>query len=133
MTIGLDHFRASMLLAIVERKLGYSFAGEDIYINVAGGLVIDEPATDLGVILAVVSCLKNMAVPPDVTVFGEVGLSGEIRSVAQSLARLKEAHSLGFKRVILPEGNLSHLEKGNMPDINLIGVRNIKQALNVIF
>lgn len=133
MTVGLDHFRASMLLAIVERKLGYSFAGEDIYLNVAGGLLIDEPAGDLGVILAVVSCLKNKAMPPDVSVFGEVGLSGEIRSVNQPLARLKEAHSLGFKRVILPEGNLSHLEKKDMPDINLIGVKNIKQALNIIF
>ena len=133
MTVGLDHFRASMLLAIVERKLGYSFAGEDIYLNVAGGLLIDEPAGDLGVILAVVSCLKNKAVPPDVSVFGEVGLSGEIRSVNQPLARLKEAHSMGFKRIILPEGNLSHLEKKDIPDINLMGVKNIKQALNIIF
>lgn len=133
MTVGLDHFRASMLLAIVERKLGYSFAGEDIYLNVAGGLLIDEPAGDLGVILAVVSCLKNKAMPPDVSVFGEVGLSGEIRSVNQPLARLKEAHSLGFKRIILPEGNLSHLEKKDMPDINLMGVKNIKHALNIIF
>jgi len=133
MTVGLDHFRASMLLAIVERKLGYSFAGEDIYLNVAGGLLIDEPAGDLGVILAVVSCLKNKAMPPDVSVFGEVGLSGEIRSVNQPLARLKEAHSLGFKRIILPEGNLSHLDKKDMPDINLMGVKNIKQALNIIF
>ncbi len=133
MTVGLDHFRASMLLAIVERKLGYSFAGEDIYLNVAGGLLIDEPAGDLGVILAVVSCLKNKAMPPDVSVFGEVGLSGEIRSVNQPLARLKEAHSMGFKRIILPEGNLSHLEKKDIPDINLMGVKNIKQALNIIF
>ena len=133
MTVGLDHFRASMLLAIVERKLGFSFAGEDIYLNVAGGLAIDEPASDLGVILAVVSCLKNKAMPPDISVFGEVGLSGEVRSVSQPLARLKEAHSLGFKRVLLPEGNLGHLKKEEMPDINLMGVKNIKQALNIIF
>lgn len=133
MTIGLDHFRASMLLAIVERKLGYSFAGEDIYLNVAGGLTIDEPAADLGAILSVVSCLKNKAIPPDVSVFGEVGLSGEIRSVSQPMARLKEALSLGFKRIILPEGNLSHMEKEDMPGIELIGVNNVKQALNIIF
>ncbi len=133
MTIGLDHFRTSMLLAIVERRLGYSFAGEDIYLNVAGGLVADEPATDLAVVLAVVSCLKNKAVPPDVTVFGEVGLSGEIRSVSQPLARLKEAYSLGFKRVVFPEGNLSQLEKEDRPDIDLIGVNNVKQALSIIF
>lgn len=133
MTIGLDHYRAAMLLAIVEKKLGFSFAGEDIYINVAGGLAIDEPATDLAVIMAVVSCLKNKAIPPDVIVFGEVGLSGEIRSISQPLLRLKEAHRLGFKTVILPQGNLSQLEKEDIPDINLRGVQNIKQALGIIF
>jgi len=133
MTVGVDHFRVSMLLAIIEKKLGYSFDGEDIYLNVAGGLVIDEPAVDLGVVLAVVSCLKNKAIPPDVSVFGEVGLSGEIRSVGQPLARIKEASSLGFKRLILPKGNLSGLDKNDIPHINLIDVENIKEALNNIF
>jgi DNA repair protein RadA/Sms len=133
MTIGLDHFRAAMLLAIVEKKLGLSFGGEDIYLNVAGGLVIDEPATDLGVIMAVVSCLKNKAVPSSVCVFGEVGLSGEIRSVNQPLARLKEAHSLGFETVILPKGNISLLEKEDLPKINLRGVQNVREALKLIF
>jgi DNA repair protein RadA/Sms len=133
MTIGLDHFRVAMLLAIVERKLGFSFAGEDVYINVAGGLAIDEPAADLGVIMAVISCLKNKVIPPDVTVFGEAGLSGEIRSVSQPLARLKEAHSLGFQTVIMPQGNLSQLDKKDTPDMNLQGVQSVKQALNIIF
>jgi len=133
MTIGLDHFRVAMLLAIIEKKLGFSFAGEDIYINVAGGLLIEEPATDLGVIMAVVSCLKNKVIPPEVTVFGEAGLSGEIRSVSQPLARLKEAHSLGFQTVIMPQSNLSHLEKEDIPDMKLVGVQNIKQALRIIF
>jgi len=132
MTIGLDHFRVAMLLAIVEKKLGFSFAGEDVYINVAGGLTLDEPAADLGVIAAVVSCLKNKAIPHDVIVFGEVGLSGEIRSISQPLSRVKEASSLGFKTVIMPQGNLSHLEKENVPDINLLGAKNIKQALGFI-
>lgn len=133
MTIGLDHFRAAMLLAIVEKRLGYSFAGEDIYINVAGGLVIDEPAADLGVIMAVVSCLKNKAVPLGFTFFGEVGLSGEIRSVGQPLARLKEARSLGFQTVILPQGNLSQIGEDDRPEMSLLGVQNIKQALKIIF
>ena len=133
MTIGLDHFRVAMLLAIIEKKLGFSFAGEDIYINVAGGLLIEEPATDLGVIMAVVSCLKNKTIPPEVTVFGEAGLSGEIRSVSQPLARLKEAHSLGFQTIIMPQGNLSHLDKEDIPDMKLVGVQNIKQALRIIF
>jgi len=83
--------------------------------------------------MAVVSCLKNKVIPADVTVFGEAGLSGEIRSVGQPLARLKEAHSLGFQTVIMPQGNLSQLDKKDTPDMNLQGVQNVKQALNIIF
>jgi len=133
MTIGLDHFRTAMLLAIVEKKLGFSFAGEDIYLNVAGGLTLNEPAADLGVVMAVISCLKNKAIPSDVSIFGEVGLSGEVRSVSQPLARLKEAHSLGFKTIILPQGNLSHIEEKERKKMSLLGVRNLKQAINHIF
>ena len=133
MTVGLDHFRTAMLLALVERKLGYSFAGEDVYLNVPGGLNLEEPATDLAVIMAVVSCVKNKAIPPDVTIFGEVGLSGEIRSVNQPLARLKEAHSLGFKRAILPTGSVSQADRGDVPDIQLLEVKNIREASHIIF
>jgi len=133
MTVGLDHFRAAMLLAIVEKKLGFSFAGEDIYLNVAGGLDIEEPATDLGVILAVVSCLKNRAVPPAMAAFGEVGLSGEIRSVGQALARVKEAGSLGFESVILPQGNIALLQKEDLAGVRLLGVKNIQEAIDKVF
>ncbi len=133
MTIGLDHFRASMLLAVVERKLGYSFGGEDIYLNVAGGLAIEEPAADLGVVMAAVSCLKNKALPRDAVVFGEVGLSGEIRSVGSPLARIKEAVSLGFKTVILPRGNMVSLEKEGVDKARLLGVLNIREAVQVAF
>jgi DNA repair protein RadA/Sms len=133
MSVGLDHFRAAMLLAIVEKKLGYSFSGEDIYLNVAGGLVIEEPATDLGVILAAVSCLKNRPVPSGMVTFGEVGLSGEIRSVGQALARVKEAASLGFEMIILPQGNIALLEKEDLPGVRLVGVKNIKEATDKVF
>ncbi len=133
MSVGLDHFRAAMLLAIVEKKLGYSFSGEDIYLNVAGGLVIEEPATDLGVILAAVSCLKNRPVPSGMVTFGEVGLSGEIRSVGQALARVKEASSLGFETIILPQGNIALLEKEDLPGVRLVGVKNIKDAVDKVF
>jgi DNA repair protein RadA/Sms len=133
MTIGLDHFRVAMLLAIIEKKLGLSFAGEDIYINVAGGLSIEEPATDLGVVMAVASCLKNKAIPSEVSVFGEVGLSGEVRSVGQPLARVKESHSLGFQTVILPQGSFVQISKEDVPPVKLIGVENIRQALKIIF
>ena len=133
MTIGLDHYRTAMLLALVEKKAGYSFAGEDIYLNVAGGMSIDEPAVDLGVIMAVVSSLKNMALPQDMAFFGEVGLSGEIRSVGQPLARIKEAHALGFGTVLLPAGNLSALDKKDLPAIQCLGAKTVREALDMVF
>jgi len=133
MTIGLDHFRTAMLLAVVEKKLGYGFGGEDIHLNVAGGLTIDEPAADLGVVTAVISCIKNKAVPAAMTVLGEIGLSGEIRSVSQPLARIKEAASLGYNSIILPKGNIDALKKEKIQGINLYGAKNIKEALGLIF
>ncbi|MBP1659682.1 MAG: lon2 2 [Candidatus Aminicenantes bacterium] len=133
MTIGLDHYRAAMLLALVEKKAGFSFAGEDIYINVAGGMSIDEPAVDLGVVMAVVSSLKNIPLPQDMAFFGEVGLSGEIRSVSQPLVRIKEAQALGFKTVLLPSGNLSALDRTDLPEIECLGVRTVREALQGVF
>ncbi|MFC2158246.1 DNA repair protein RadA [Acidobacteriota bacterium] len=133
MTVGLDHFRTSMLLAIAEKKLGFSFAGEDVYLNVAGGLSVDEPAVDLGALAAVVSSLRSRAVPAEMAVFGEVGLSGEIRSVNQPLFRAKEAASLGFKTIILPAGNLPQVKKEIASNIDLLGVKGIKEALDYIF
>ena len=133
MTIGLDHYRAAMLLALVEKKAGYSFAGEDIYLNVAGGISIDEPAVDLGVVMAVVSSLKNVPLPQDMVFFGEVGLSGEIRSVNQPLVRIKEAHSLGFGTVLLPAGSLAGLDKQDLPEIQCVGVKTVRQALDHVF
>jgi DNA repair protein RadA/Sms len=133
MTIGLDHFRTAMLLAVIERKLGFGFAGEDIYLNVAGWLSLDEPAVDMAAVAAVVSCLKNKPLPPDYALFGEVGLSGEVRSVSQPLARIKEAVSLGFRTVILPKGNLSQLEKNGIADVTLTGVSSVKEAMGIIF
>lgn len=133
MSIGLDHHRTAMLLALVEKKVGYSFAGEDIYINVAGGMTIDEPAVDLGVVMAVVSSLKNVPLPPDMAFFGEVGLSGEVRSVGQPLARIKEAGSLGFGTVLLPAGNMAALDKADLHGIQGLGVRTVREALQHVF
>ncbi len=134
MSIGLDKYRVAMLLAVVEKKLGLSFGGQDVHLNVAGGLSITEPAADLGVMAAVVSCIKNRSMPKDMTVLGEVGLSGEIRSVSQPAARIKESGALGFKSMVLPEGNLSGLKKeSGFDNIKLIGVKHIKQVLDYIF
>ncbi len=133
MSIGLDHYRTSMLLALVEKKLGWSFAGEDIYLNVAGGMTIDEPAADLGVVMAVVSSMKNVPLPKDMTFFGEVGLSGEIRSVSQPLARIKEAQTLGFGSIVVPAGNLEALDRADLPAIQCLGAKTVKQALQYVF
>ncbi len=132
MSVGLDHFRTAMLLAVVEKKLGYSFAGEDIYLNVAGGVSIEEPAADLGIVLSVVSGLKNVAAPKGLVAFGEVGLSGEVRSVGQAAARIREASSLGFETVVLPQGNLAGLEKEPLPDIRLVGVPSLRKAVDLV-
>jgi DNA repair protein RadA/Sms len=133
MTLGLDHFRTAMLLALVEKRLGFHFGGQDVYLNVAGGLQIEEPAADLGVVAAVVSGLKNIAIARGIAVFGEVGLSGEIRSVGLPLARVKEAQSLGFETVILPQGNVAALEKEKPSGLQLLGVANVQQALKILF
>lgn len=133
MSIGLDHYRVSMLLALVEKKIGYSFAGEDIYLNVAGGLEVDEPAADLGVVLSVISSIKNVPLPREMAVFGEVGLSGEVRSVSQPLARVKEARSLGFETVLLPAGNLPQLQGENLKGIRCLGVDSVRRALAQVF
>lgn len=134
MSIGLDPYRVAMVLAVVEKKLGLSFGGQDVHLNVAGGLTINEPAADLGVMAAVVSCMKNRALPRNLTVLGEIGLSGEVRSVSQAASRIKESASLGFSSVVLPEGNLSGLKKDNgFSEASLIGVKHIEEALDCIF
>jgi DNA repair protein RadA/Sms len=94
---------------------------------------IDEPAVDLGVVMAVVSSLKNMPLPQDMAFFGEVGLSGEIRSVSQPLVRIKEAQSLGFGTILLPAGNLAALDKNDLPAIQCVGVKTVRQALDHVF
>jgi DNA repair protein RadA/Sms len=133
MTIGLDHYRTAMLLALVEKKAGYSFAGEDIYLNVAGGVSIDEPAVDLGVVMAVVSSLKNVPLPQEMAFFGEVGLSGEIRSVNEPLVRLREAQALGFGTVVLPAGNLASIDRKDLPEIECWGMKTVREALARVF
>jgi DNA repair protein RadA/Sms len=133
MTIGLDHYRTAMLLALVEKKAGYSFAGEDIYLNVAGGMSIEEPAVDLGVVMAVVSSLKNVPLPQDMAFFGEVGLSGEIRSVNQPLVRIREAQALGFGSIMLPAGSLAGIDRKDLPEIECLGVKTVREALQRVF
>lgn len=131
-TLGVDSNRVAMLLAILEKKAGLDVAGADVFINVAGGLRLDEPAVDLGVLVALASSHIDRAVQAQIMVFGEVGLSGEVRAVAGAPSRVAEARQLGFERIIMPKNNLNRLED-RPKDITLIGVETIVEALDAIF
>ena len=106
MATGFDYNRLSLLLAVLEKRSGYFFSNMDAYVNVVGGLRLDEPACDLPVALSLISSLKDQSVGDDVVAFGEIGLAGEIRSVSNIEARISEAVRLGFKRILLPYQNL---------------------------
>jgi DNA repair protein RadA/Sms len=129
MAIGIDANRLSLLLAVLERKIGGNFVANDVYVNLAGGLQIDEPALDLGVVAAVLSSQRNTAIAYDIALFGEVGLLGEIRSVAQADLRAREAATLGFRRVIVPQSNAAEIRA----DVELIPVRRIEEFADVLF
>lgn len=129
MAMGIDANRVALLLAVLERKGAGTFAQHDIYVNVAGGLQIDEPALDLGVVAAVLSSQKNVALPHDLALFGEVGLLGEIRSVSQPDLRAREAAALGFRRVLVPQSNAAEIRA----DIDIVPVRRIEDIAAQLF
>lgn len=131
MAQGFDQNRASLLIAVLERRLGLNLSGDDVFINVAGGIEINEPAADLGVAVAVMSSFRDQPVPADTVVFGEIGLTGEIRGVLQAEARAREAQALGFKKLILPASNKKGLEK--LLGLRVVGVRDLKDAFEELF
>jgi DNA repair protein RadA/Sms len=125
-TTGVDYQRFSMVLAVLEKRQGYPLQSQDVFLNVAGGLKLQEPALDLGMAVAVASSVSNVSVDPLCAVLGEVGLAGEIRAVRGVDQRLKELHRLGFKRCIIPQSNV----QGNEP-LRVHGVRTIQEALEI--
>ncbi len=129
MAMGIDANRVSLLLAVLERKGAGTFVQHDIYVNLAGGLQIDEPALDLGVIAAVLSSQRNRVIAHDLALFGEVGLLGEIRSVSQPDLRAREAAALGFRKVIVPQSNATEIRA----DIEIIPVRRIEDVAEALF
>lgn len=131
MAQGFDQNRASLLIAVIEKRLGFQLAGEDVFINIAGGMEIDEPAADLGIIAAITSSFRDLQVSPEIALFGEVGLTGEVRGVLQAQARAREAQTLGFKKLIIPDSNKKGLEK--LLGIRVVGVRNLEEAIDEIF
>lgn len=132
MSNGFDYNRMAMLLAVLEKRGGYFFSNMDVYINIVGGMKLDEPALDLTIAMALVSSLKDYALRDDVLAFGEIGLAGEIRAISHCDQRVKEAARLGFKKCIVPKHNLRSLPKSATDNIEVIGVRTIRQAFEAI-
>ena len=131
MSTGFDYNRMAMLIAILEKRAGYFFANMDCYLNIVGGLRADEPASDLAVAVALISSLKDTIIDSETIVFGEIGLAGEIRMVNNCEQRIKESERLGFKRCIIPRQNMKKLNKASFTDIEVIGVRSVREAFEV--
>ena len=130
-SIGVDFNRVNLLLAVLEKRTGMHLGGMDVFINIVGGLKIIEPAVDLGIISTVASSVREIPIDPKTFVFGEVGLSGEIRAVAQAEARLKEAAKIGFKKAVIPFGNADKIK--NYPGLQVIGVKDVEECLSAVF
>ena len=129
MAIGIDQNRLSLLLAVLEKRAGLSLAGDDVYVNIAGGMSVDEPAADLSVAAAVASSVRNRGLAPATAVFGEIGLSGEIRGISQAPLRIREAVQMGFTRIVMPSANLDPDDE-NAGGAELVGVHTVGEALD---
>jgi DNA repair protein RadA/Sms len=130
-TMGVDQNRVSLLVAVLEKKVGFSLLAQDIFLKVAGGVRLDEPAVDLGIMAALASSHLDRTIPSQTVLFGEVGLAGEVRAVSRPELRVKEAARLGFNRCLLPAGNLKNLE--SPPGMELLGVSRAGEALKEVF
>lgn len=132
MVTGFDYNRMCLILAVLEKRAGYNFAGMDTYVNIIGGLKLNEPAADLPLALSLVSNFKDKPIDNTTVVFGEIGLAGEIRAVGNSELRIAEAARMGFKRCIMPRHNLKGLSPSIAEKIEIIGVRNIREAIECL-
>ena len=130
-TQGIEINRVALLVAMLEKRVGLMMSGDDIFVNLVGGMSLDEPATDLGIVAAVVSSFRNIPINPHTIVFGELGLAGEVRATSQANFRLREAARLGFRRAVIPQNNMSGLESDDR--VEIIGVRSIVEALDALF
>ena len=127
---GVDYNRVNLLIAVIEKRLGIDFSSMDAYVNIAGGIRMNEPSADLAVVLALISSCKDIVIGNEVAAFGEVGLSGEVRGVSQAAVRVQEAKKLGFEKVILPKSNLKDVK--NVEGIKIVGVENLTKAFYAI-
>jgi DNA repair protein RadA/Sms len=129
--LGVDYNRVSLLVAVMEKKLGLQLMNQDIFVNVTGGVRVNEPAVDLAIVSAVASSFLDKPVMGSTVVFGEIGLTGEIRAISQVESRVREAQKMGFKRCLLPENNLRRLE--GLADIEMVSVHTISELLDILF
>lgn len=127
---GFDYNRVNLLMAVLEKRIGLPLSNYDAYVNIAGGIRMNEPASDLGIVMAIASSYKNKPIAEDTIVFGEVGLSGEVRAVTMPEQRVAEAKKLGFKTCIVPEVSLKTI--GEVEGIEIIGVKSVNQAMNLL-
>src|SRR5437016_6078093 len=136
MASGIDQQRLSLLLAVLEKRAGLNLLGDDVFVNIAGGMTVDEPASDLGVLAAIASSVRNRVIPATTAMFGEAGLAGEIRGITQSALRVREASQMGFRRCIMPEANIDPAGRdpgpGRVGDCDLVGVRTVGEALDIL-
>jgi DNA repair protein RadA/Sms len=130
MANGIDPQRLSLLLAILEKRAGLVLVGDDVFVNIAGGMTVDEPASDLGVLAAIASSVRNRVIPPTTAMFGEVGLAGEVRGITQASLRVREAAQMGFERCIMPEANIDPSDRLLRGECELVGVRTLGEALD---
>jgi DNA repair protein RadA/Sms len=131
MASGIDAQRLSLLLAVLEKRAGLNLIGDDVFVNIAGGMTIDEPASDLGVLAAISSSVRNRVIPATAAMFGEIGLAGEVRGIAQANLRVREAAQMGFTRCIMPEANIEPNVRSE-GDCELVGVRTVGEALDAL-
>jgi len=128
---GTDYNRVNLLVAVLEKKMGMQLGGYDSYVNIAGGIKVNEPSLDLAIVSALASSFKNKAILDEAMIMGEVGLTGEVRGITQCEKRVMEAMKMGFKTCIIPHANLKHMN--GVGDIKLIGVKSVEEALGQIF
>jgi DNA repair protein RadA/Sms len=133
MASGIDQQRLSLLLAVLEKRAGLNLLGDDVFVNIAGGMTVDEPDSDLGVLAAIASSVRNRVVPATTAMFGEVGLAGEVRAVTQATLRVREAAQMGFARCIVPEANIDPADRSAIAgQCELVGVRTVQDALDAL-
>ena len=132
MSSGLDQQRLALLLAVLDKRAGLHLAGDDVYVNIAGGMMIDEPAVDLSVIAAVASSVRNRAVGSGAAVFGEVGLGGEVRGITQTALRIREVAQMGLRRCVLPRANVDPAARTLAQECELVGVSTVGEALDAL-